>query len=63
MIKENERFEVVYRQGHVKVTEILIDKKTGVHYIYHKDGNSGGLTPLLGSDGKPVVSSASYYED
>ena len=51
-----ERFEKVYTQGFVTVTEIWVDKETGVNYIFHGSGNAGGLTPLLDRDGKPVIS-------
>ena len=56
MSKKNERFEKVYSQGITNVTEIWIDKETGVNYIYHASGYSGGLAPLLDRDGKPVIS-------
>lgn len=52
---DNKRFEKIYHQGMVEITEIWVDKETGVNYIYHQSGYSGGLTPLLGKDGKPVV--------
>ena len=51
-----ERFEKIYSQGFVTVTEIWVDKETGVNYIFHGSGNAGGLTPLLDRDGKPVIS-------
>ena len=51
----DKRFEVVYSQGISTATEIWVDKETGVHYLYHKSGYSGGLTPLLDSEGKPVI--------
>lgn len=51
----NKRFEKIYSQGVANVTEIWVDKETGVHYMYHASGYSGGLTPLLDKDGKPVV--------
>lgn len=53
--KNKKRFEKIYTQGSVNVTEIWIDKVTGVNYIYHCAGNSGGLTPLLDSNGKVVI--------
>ncbi|MBP3233457.1 DUF6440 family protein [Butyrivibrio sp. VCB2006] len=53
---KNTRFEKVYTQGAVNVTEIWVDKDTGVNYLYHVSGYSGGLTPLLDRDGKPVIS-------
>ena len=51
MKKEN-RFKKVYSQGGV---EILVDKETGVNYLFRSAGYSGGLTVLLDKDGKPVV--------
>lgn len=56
MVKD-ERFEKIYSQGMMSVTEIWVDKETGVNYLYHASGYSGGLTPLLDREGKPVISS------
>ncbi|MCD8356003.1 MAG: DUF6440 family protein [Clostridia bacterium] len=50
-----ERFERIYAQGVVTKTEIWVDRETGVNYVFHRDGNSGGLTPLLDKEGKPVI--------
>ena len=50
-----QRFERVYIQGKMSSTEIWVDKETGVNYLYHACGYSGGLTPLLDRDGKPIV--------
>lgn len=55
MAKKDGRFEKVYTQGHLDGTEILVDKQTGVNYMFHYSGNAGGLTPLLDRDGKPVI--------
>ncbi|MDY3274507.1 MAG: DUF6440 family protein [Agathobacter sp.] len=52
----NDRFEKVYSQGAMNVTEIWIDKESGVNYLYHASSYSGGLTPLLDREGKPVIS-------
>ena len=54
MKKEDKRFEIVYTQGMSNV-HILVDKKTGVNYLYHGTGYGGGLTPLLDREGKPIV--------
>ena len=53
---EKERFETIYSQGIVDVTQILVDKETGVNYVFRKVGNAGGITLLLDKDGKPVIS-------
>lgn len=55
MAKQSERFEKVYSQGMANITEIWVDKETGVNYMYHASGYSGGLTPLLDREGRPIV--------
>ena len=50
-----DRFKKVYSQGMIEVTEIWVDQETGVHYVFHRNGHSSGFTPLLGPDGKPVI--------
>ena len=54
---KNQRFEKIYSQGTMSVTEIWVDKETGINYLYHANGYYGGLTPLLDREGKPVISS------
>ena len=49
------RFIKVHSEGTIKGNEIWVDKETGVNYLFHFDGNAGGLTPLLNKDGKPFV--------
>ena len=53
---KKERFEKVYSQGSLNVTEIWVDTETGVNYVFHVSGYAGGMTPLLDRDGKPVIS-------
>ena len=53
MAKEK-RFIKTYSQG-AGSTVILVDKETGINYLFHSSGYAGGLTVLLGKDGKPVV--------
>lgn len=55
-MSKTERFEKIYSQGIMNLTEIWVDKETGINYLWHKDGYAGGLTVLLDKDGKPVVS-------
>ena len=61
MAKEK-RFIKVYSQG-AGSTEILVDKATGVNYLFRSSGYSGGLTVLVDSEGKPIVSSPEELED
>lgn len=52
---ENKRFIRTYSQGVIDSMEIWVDKETGVNYVFRGSGYAGGLCPLLGADGKPVV--------
>ena len=54
MAKEK-RFVKVYGQGGLCPVEIIVDKETGVNYMFRQSGYSGGLAPLLDRDGKPVI--------
>ncbi|MBR5521052.1 MAG: xylan 1,4-beta-xylosidase [Oscillospiraceae bacterium] len=54
-MKKDERFIKTYSQGTLNVTEIWVDKVTGVNYIFHAAGYSGGMTVLLDKNGHPVV--------
>ena len=58
-----DRFEKIYSQGAVNVTEIWVDKETGVNYMFHAAGYSGGLTPLLDREGKPIISAVTSNND
>jgi len=63
MGKENNRFKKIYSQGVANVTEIWVDKETGINYLYHASGYSGGMTVLLGRDGQPVITPVTDLDD
>ena len=58
-----DRFVKVHSEGFVNVTEIWVDRVTGVNYLFHASGQAAGLTPLLKSDGTPVVTPVNRYEE
>ena len=62
MAKKDERFEVIFREGSLLkedgFRQILVDRQTGVNYLVWKAGYAGGITPLLDSEGKAVVTPA-----
>lgn len=37
------------------IRQILVDKETGVNYLCWKSGYGAGITPLLDSEGKVIV--------
>ncbi len=52
------RFEVVYKEDNALIKGakmVLVDRATGVHYLFFQSGYAGGLTPLLDENGKPVI--------
>lgn len=51
---DKKRFVKIYSQK-MGTVEILVDRETGVNYLFHSAGYSGGLTALLDKDGKPIV--------
>lgn len=53
---DKKRFVKKFSQGVMEVTEIWVDKETGVNYLFHAAGYAAGLTVLLDRDGKPVIS-------
>ena len=58
---DDKRFVKTYSNGgglSGPATMILVDKLTGVNYLYVQSGYSGGLTPLLDAQGNPVITSA-----
>ena len=63
MAQTEDRFLRTYSQGVMNVTEIWVDKQTGVNYLFHASGNAGGLTPLLKADGTPVVTPVSKFHE
>ena len=54
-MSKDKRFIKTYSQGKMTGTEIWVDKETGVNYMYHYDGYSGGLSVMVDSEGKPIV--------
>ena len=62
MAKKEERFVKIYSEN-MGCEMILVDKKTGVNYLFVQSGYAGGLTPLLNADGRPVVTPISQLMD
>lgn len=54
-MKKDKRFEIVSTQGTIESYRVIVDKETGVNYLYVSNGTSGGLTVLLDSQGKPII--------
>ena len=56
MAKKEQRFiKVMTDGGLLNNNEVWVDTQTGVQYLYHSAGNSGGLTVLVDAEGKPLL--------
>lgn len=62
MAKKEERFIKVHSEN-LGSELILVDKLTGVNYLFVSQGYAGGLTPLLNPDGTPVVTPVNKYDE
>ena len=62
MAKKEERFIRIHSENLGSET-ILVDKKTGVNYLFVQSGYAGGLTVLVDANGKPIVTPVSQYEE
>ena len=54
MARKKERFIKVHSEN-LGTELILVDRETGVNYLFVQSGYAGGLTPLLNRDGTPVI--------
>ncbi|MBQ5840952.1 MAG: xylan 1,4-beta-xylosidase [Clostridia bacterium] len=53
---KDKRFIVTQQNtGFTMSQYVLVDKQTGVNYLYVASGYSGGLTVLVDATGKPIV--------
>lgn len=57
--KKDKRFEVTVTEGSQLadsgLMQVIVDKETGVNYLFIKAGYGAGLTPLLDANGKVVI--------
>ena len=66
MAEKIDRFDVVSRDPNGfngPEVKVIVDKKTGVNYLWVCSGYAGGLTVLVNRDGTPVVSPVTSYEE
>lgn len=57
-----DRFDIQGKENLSIMTDaiIVVDKETGVNYLFVCRGYGGGLTPLLDADGKPIITKDGY---
>ena len=60
---KDKRFIVSQQQGGFSVgAYVLVDKQTGVNYLYASSGYGGGLTVLVDAAGNPIVTPITELE-
>ena len=59
MSKYGDRFIITEKQGgslkESGLMKVIVDRETGVNYLFIHSGHAGGLTPLLDAEGKPII--------
>ncbi len=64
MAKADKRFIVTSRESEFTsgTKTVLVDKQTGVNYLFVASGYAGGLTVLVDRDGRPIVTPVNRAE-
>ena len=62
---DEKRFTIVDKQGSglTSALQEIVDRQTVVHYLTWQSGYAGGITPLLGADGRPVITARGMEYD
>ena len=63
MEKKDKRFVITYSQGTLDMFQVLVDRETGVNYLWLASGYGGGLTPLLDREGNPIITTVFEEEE
>ena len=61
-IMAKDLFDIQEKEGVSFMTDalVIVDKETGVNYLFVCRGYGGGLTPLLDANGKPIITKDGY---
>lgn len=58
-MKKDDRFIIVHKEGssfsNIGLRQVLVDRETGVNYLFVMAGYGAGMTVLYGADGKPII--------
>ena len=63
MKKKKNRFVVKKEKGSYPLTTyVLVDRETGVNYLYTAGGYGGGITVLVDPQGNPIITPVTEEE-
>ncbi len=64
-MKDEKRFVRILKEGSEMSSAqwVIVDRETGVQYLFVKSGYGAGLTPLLDRDGKPLIASSADWRE
>jgi hypothetical protein len=64
-MKDEKRFVRILKEGSEMSSAqwVIVDRETGVQYLFVKSGYGAGLTPLLDRDGKPLIASSTDWRE
>lgn len=64
-MKDEKRFVRILKEGSEMSSAqwVIVDRETGVQYLFVKSGYGAGLTPLLDRDGKPLIASLTDWRE
>lgn len=64
-MKDEKRFVRSLKEGSEMSSAqwVIVDRETGVQYLFVKSGYGAGLTPLLDRDGKPLIASSTDWRE
>ncbi|GAA0181250.1 hypothetical protein SH2C18_38090 [Clostridium sediminicola] len=61
--KKKRRFSAIYPDGKSSSCKIILDKETGVNYLFVNDGVCAGLSVLVDKDNKPIITKIQNNND
>ena len=61
---KKDRFDIKEKEGVSFITDalVIVDKETGVNYLFVHRGYGGGLTPLIDAEGNPIITKDGYQK-
>lgn len=57
MAKKEKRFQTEFKESDIATeSRVIVDSQTGVQYLFFFNGGAGGMTLLVDTEGRPLLS-------